>query len=255
MLYTPSKRSLFILLALTGLLFSFKKKQTTDPVTIQVKIEWIHQVGQETLVPGKTYTNEAGESFSVSTFKYYISQIGLIGPKSKLGKAGQYFLMNEEKPESKIIETTLVATPALYTDLGILLGVDSMRNVAGAQTGALDPIHGMFWTWNTGYIMAKLEGNSPASTMPGNFFEYHIGGFKGEQDVVKWLNLPFPYPIHLKYNTTLRVKIKVDLLEWFKNPQTLSIAAKPSITSPGPNAKRVALNYYDMFSIVEAKTE
>ena len=37
------------------------------------------------------------------------------------------------------------------------LGVDSLRNVTGVQTGALDPAMDMYWTWNTGYVMAKLE--------------------------------------------------------------------------------------------------
>ena len=48
-----------------------------------------------------------------------------------------------------------------YNSLSFLLGVDSMHNVSGAQTGALDPANDMFWTWNSGYVMAKMEGASP----------------------------------------------------------------------------------------------
>jgi hypothetical protein len=36
------------------------------------------------------------------------------------------------------------------TAIKFLLGVDSLKNVSGIQTGALDPAKGMFWTWNTG---------------------------------------------------------------------------------------------------------
>ena len=49
-----------------------------------------------------------------------------------------------------------------YTELQFLLGVDSLHNVSGAQTDDLDPAKDMFWTWNSGYVMAKMEGNSPA---------------------------------------------------------------------------------------------
>ncbi|WP_316930094.1 MbnP family protein, partial [Hymenobacter sp. IS2118] len=34
-----------------------------------------------------------------------------------------------------------------YQSVSFTVGVDSARNVAGAQTGALDPNNGMFWTW------------------------------------------------------------------------------------------------------------
>jgi hypothetical protein len=52
------------------------------------------------------------------------------------------------------------------TGIRFLLGVDSARNVSGIQTGALDPARGMFWTWNSGYVMAKIEGSSPSAHVP-----------------------------------------------------------------------------------------
>ncbi len=74
-----------------------------------------------------------------------------------------------------------------------LLGVDSLHNVSGAQTDALDPAKDMFWTWNTGYVMAKLEGNSPSSALVNNKYEFHVGGFSGKYNVLKKiLNLLFP---------------------------------------------------------------
>lgn len=221
---------------------------------VKVQIEFIHKAGDEVLEPGKTYTNAAGEEFTVSTFKYYISQLGLSGKTYAMAKAGNHYLINEEKPESKTISDVLEIQPGVYSKLGILLGVDSLHNVSGAQTGALDPIHGMFWTWNTGYIMAKLEGHSPVSKMPGNFFEFHIGGYKGEYQVQKWIYLPFPKTVSIDNNSTVKIRIGVDLLQWFRDPATVSIAAKSSITSPGPNAKRIADNYYDMFSVIDVKT-
>ena len=40
----------------------------------------------------------------------------------------------------------------------LYLGVDSVLNYNGVHEGALDPINGMYWTWQTGYIHCKLEG-------------------------------------------------------------------------------------------------
>jgi len=35
-------------------------------------------------------------------------------------------------------------------------GLDSIDNVQTSFEGALDPIHGMFWTWNAGYVNSFL---------------------------------------------------------------------------------------------------
>lgn len=250
------KRSfLFLFPVSLFLVFSFKSNERRETDTTKVVLEFVHQVGDKKLEFGKTYTNGSGEDYSVSAFKYYISQIGLSGKSFKMAKANTHYLINEEKPESKIITEDLEIKPGYFSHVGILLGVDSLHNVSGTQTGALDPIHGMFWTWNTGYIMTKLEGHSPVSKMPGNFFEYHIGGYKGEHSIQKWINLPFPQSINIEKGKTTRIRINVDLQQWFKDPETISIGAKSSITSPGPNARKIAVNYYDMFSVIDAKTE
>jgi hypothetical protein len=59
-----------------------------------------------------------------------------------------------------------------YTGMYLTMGVDSARNVSGAQEGALDPANGMFWSWTSGYIMIKAEGLSPQGA--GGSFTYHL---------------------------------------------------------------------------------
>jgi hypothetical protein len=63
-----------------------------------------------------------------------------------------------------------VALSTLHTQLGI----DSVTNVSGALGGDLDPMLGMFWTWQSGYIHLKIEGTNLTSGIP---FSYHIGGY------------------------------------------------------------------------------
>lgn len=122
-----------------------------------------------------TYVNMAGESFQVNMLKYYVSNVELMeGAEVKYAVPESYFLVDQAKPESRILQIPEVP-PGSYTGVRFLLGVDSTRNVSGSQTGALDPANGMFWTWNTGYIFFKLEGNSPASS--NGELIYHIGGF------------------------------------------------------------------------------
>ena len=145
-----------------------------------------------------------------------------------------------------------MATIAAFT-----IGVDSARNVSGAQTGALDPALGMFWTWNTGYVMAKLEGTSPASAQPGNRFEYHIGGFKEPDNVIKQVTLLFPFAqnVDLQPGKTTELTIAADVYDWFYNPHDIRFNVVPFIHSPGPLAKQVSENYSKMFTVVDIVNE
>ena len=44
--------------------------------------------------------------------------------------------------------------------LKFVLGVDDSTSAQGIGEGPLDPIKGMYWTWQSGYINFKLEGVS-----------------------------------------------------------------------------------------------
>jgi len=209
------------------------------------QVEFIHKAGHEVLAMNTPYITLAGEEISISRFKYYISHLRF--GNGKLPETESCFLIDEEKPESKII--TVKSPAGTYSRLSFLLGVDSLKNCSGAQAGALDPVNGMFWTWNTGYIMAKLEGQSPASSLPGHIFEYHIGGFKGENSVLKSITLELPEKVELKNNQTVIIKINTDVLRWFNGPALVSVARTPACTTPGTLAKQMAGNYAAMFTL------
>jgi hypothetical protein len=152
---------------------------------------------------------------------------------------------------------SLKAVPATYNRIAFTIGVDSIRNVSGAQTGALDPAKGMFWTWNTGYIMAKLEGNSGVSNQPNQVFEYHIGGFSGSENVVQKITLAFPLNSAVGFlpeRGTL-ITITANANGWFSGPNPTSIALAPVCTTPGVLAKSIASNYANMFEVVNIVTE
>ena len=133
------------------------------------------------------------------------------------------------------------------------MGVDSTRNVSGAQTGALDPLNDMFWTWNSGYIMAKMEGTSPQSNQAGKRIEYHIGGFSGVNNTLKTINLAFPSGKTLIINEgkTSDILVEADFNKWWQTPNDIKITNLPVCTTPGILAKQVADNYSKMFTITD----
>jgi hypothetical protein len=74
--------------------------------------------------------------------------------------------------------------------VAFLLGVDSATSVAGVMPGDLDPVHGMYWTWQSGYIFMKLEGRCTRSAERDGRFYWHVGGFEGKHAAQRWVKLP-----------------------------------------------------------------
>jgi hypothetical protein len=65
-----------------------------------------------------------------------------------------------------------------YESVAFTLGLDSSKNVSGELENAYDPLLGMYWAWNTGYINLKIMGESSAVPSNSHKFEFHLGGYR-----------------------------------------------------------------------------
>jgi hypothetical protein len=197
-----------------------------------------------------TYTNPFNEKYTVSKFKYYISNIYLANGTKIVFEKNSYHLIDEKYDESKTVQINLPV--GNYKKICFTLGVDSIKNISGAQTGALDVINDMFWTWNNGYVMLKLEGNSPASNIINNKIEYHIGGFKEPYNAIKKFELALPqFPIVIKKNTIVNFIIQVNVNTLWGNKNEIRFSQSPACTLPGVLAKSIADNYQNIFILKE----
>ncbi len=222
-----------------------------SPTTGVVKIELEHVF--DTLafaLTTKTFTTSNNDSITFTKFKYYISNNKLVkADGTSFSENESYHLIDEETSASKLISINNVPFGS-YSGISFMIGVDSTRNVSGSQTGALDPALGMFWTWNSGYIMAKLEGNSNQSGASSKSILYHVGGFSGTNNVLKTVSPSFNgSTANVSSTVSPEIHIKCDVMEWFKNPNTINLATLHTIHMPGANAKLIANNYADMFSV------
>ncbi len=220
---------------------------TNNKNTAYLQLNFKHTVDGEPLQMGETYISSLEEEFSINKLKYYISNIALYqGPEGE-PIPGSYFLVDAAVDSTTTI--TVPVEPGVYQNLDILLGVDSARNVGGAQSGVLDPLHDMFWTWNTGYIMMKIEGLSESSTEPNNRIQYHIGGFSGEHSALRNVGVSMFSPVELKGGQTLDVNIVADLLRWFDGVHELPIHANAVAMTPGALSSQYADNGAAMLQI------
>lgn len=245
------KKNLILMILLVGTSWAIAHTISDLPASVKpnLVIEFRHKAGHQIISLGHDYANGHKETFSISKFKYYLSNFLLKSASKTKYTSTDCYLVNEAEPLSKKIALNI--PPGEYDSIGFLLGVDSINNVSGAQSGALDPLNDMFWTWNTGYVMVKLEGRSPLSKLSQQMIEYHIGGFRGQYSVLQ--RIVFPKKIRVKKDQTTVIVIDLDLLKWFSGKHVLKIAEHPSCTSPGALALRYAANYADMFSIQSVK--
>lgn len=236
-------------------LSSFFHKQSSQKIaapadTGTVKITFKNTVKGKLLeLNTGNYTNPFGEAYSISKFKYYISQVALIRGKAVFLEPENYHLIDESKPDALHVNFDL--TEGNYNSISFPLGVDSLHNVSGAQSGALDPLNDMFWTWNSGYVMAKIEGHSPQSAIVNNKLEYHIGGFIGENNVLKNITLNFPAgkTLNIQPGKTSEIIIEADIDTWWQQPNDIKITEHAVCSTPGALAKKIADNYAKMFSV------
>jgi hypothetical protein len=252
----------------TGLfLFASKKElqrgnKGNDLVPLYIQFDNV--VGDQPLqLDRRQYVTAAGDSFTVSQLQYFISNISLERANGKsfvVNQDDSYFLVQEQEPGTRRIKVNV--PPADYRQLSFILGVDSLRNTmhVSRRTGVLDPSssmdNGMYWSWNSGYIFFKMEGDSPAAPVDpaGNQkFRFHVGGFGGYKaktfNNIKTITLDLRKAgvVRPRKNNDATIFIKADLLKVFGGDSTVKIAEHPSVMF-SQYSVNIANNYAKMFT-------
>lgn len=233
------------IVACIALVFSACKKEETKtedtPQKGTFKIEFDHVWGMN-LAP--FVLNQwlvhpmSGDSMRFVTMRYYVSNIKLKNTKGNwISIPETYYLIDAATPSGTIIEVKDVPADD-YTELGYTIGVDSLRNVSGIQSGALAPSNGMFWSWTTGYIMIKAEGESPNAA--SGSFSFHLGGFAGNFNVVKERTSSFGNEIlTISPNSSPKVHMMANPARFRHTLGSLSTGST-TVHMPGQSAKTMA---------------
>lgn len=247
--------NLIKILVLAGVvLLGCKAEISNNNTTGKVNFAVSHRMNGAPLVLNAPFSTALGEPFTPLAFSYYISSIKLVDMEGKtISQGANYFLVDERKPVSKSFVAALPA--GTYKAVKFTIGVDSIRNVSGIQNGALDPANGMFWSWNTGYIFAKLEGKSVVSTAPLSNVTYHIGGFRTGESALQEVTLDLPEPLLIKTSGSATLRLEADVAKWFTGTHNISIAKEAFCMDPGPLAQQIAENYAGMFTITAVENQ
>jgi len=245
------KNILFVGVTLAMLILAGCKKdeeETTDPITEtptygEMELEMEHVFNDASFALGTSYTNSSGESVTFNTVKYYVSNVKLTKTDGTVwSQPESYYLVDLSASGSNMLHIHDIPTGD-YTSVTFTLGVDSTRNVSGAQTGALSISNGMFWSWNSGYIFAKFEGDSDANV---DGFSYHLGGFSGANAALNTATYSFaPALLNIRQDAAPVVHMGVNLANVFGGSAgPLSVANTSVLHMPGAMANMIADNFH-----------
>ena len=174
---------------------------------------------------------------SVSTLRFYISNVRIMhGGKIVWRAEKEHYLIDFN--QDQLENNNVIGYEGSGLKEGVLkfiLGVDDNTSTKGIGEGPLDPIRGMYWTWQSGYINFKLEGASNQCPTKKNKFQLHLGGFQEP------------------YRTTQNIELKISgeeeavVFNLKKLMTTINLKEDHTVMSPGEKAVYLMQNAKSCF--------
>lgn len=206
-------------------------------VGILIVCIWVTPVSAQRTLSIEFDESTVQSEYTIETLRFYLSNIQFHSTEG-----GWYadpikaHLIDIEDAKSWEIELPKELKKSKIDSISFLIGVDSTTNVAGILEGDLDPVKGMYWAWNSGYINFKVEGKKQTTN---SMFEYHLGGY-----------LP-------PYSTSRKVVLARDLkekrivlrLELTRFLDEVDMNELNEVMIPGPNAVLLSDQLMNCFSL------
>jgi len=204
-------RSAWFLLFLWSLISGVAEGQSAVVVHHQVKL------GEVQVLLGEWQKSDSNVSVRIDKLRWYVS----LPPAGKKGsKAWLLDLADSASLDQQM-------SRPVNNRISLLFGIDSAIQVGGVGTGALDPLRGMYWTWQTGYVQWKMEGAIRVDGLESPL-ELHLGGFDGATKSQSMLS------DYLIYPTTNSV-----IAQWNISPFLVEVVRRKKfgVMSPSPIAR------------------
>lgn len=187
------------------------------------------------------YQNAFGNKYSVSTLKYFISNIALHNSEGKYVLDGVYYF--DARESSKVVPSITVPS-GTYTKVTFTYGLDSADN----QTGMFTNPPGSLMEWpiamGGGYHYMKLEGKVDSAGVINNY-QAHTGPTMGNDNSVEVTLDDANFSCTCEEKT---ITIQMNINNWWVNPNTLDLNMVTGIMGSQPMQEKLKANGNDVFS-------
>ena len=138
-----------------------------------------HATGKNSILSNRPISFHINDldSVKITEFRFYISKVSFWKSNKQIWMEEESFHLIDLLDDSTHKVNLKISDEMVFDKLDFYLGIDSLANVSGAMGGDLDPTRGMYWTWQNGYINAKIEGTSNVCKSRKNEFQFHLGGY------------------------------------------------------------------------------
>lgn len=237
-----------------GLLNGCKKdgSDSSQPTVGSISLALNNVAGSKAVALDRTtYATASGETFTISTLEYYISNVVFTKTDGGTYAApGVYHLVNVAKPSTTTFTIDNVPTGD-YSGVKFTVGVDSTMTKADplSLTSDLNPANNMYWVWATGHIFMKLEGNV---TSAGNkALTCHVGGYRAPYSAIVTAAPSFNgTTLPVRADHAAAIDLTADVLKLFDGGTRFALSTFPTTMAPSASSVQVAQNYAaSMFTV------
>jgi hypothetical protein len=200
-----------------------------------------HATGYNLIFPKSEISFKINESDSVkiTDFRFYISKISFWKSNKQIWIEEESYHLIDLLDDSTHKINLKTPDEMVFDKLEFYLGIDSLTNVSGAMGGDLDPTRGMYWTWQNGYINAKIEGTSNVCKSRKNEFQFHLGGYMAPFLCAQKIEMI------VDRNKHIQIGINVE-----KMIEAFNLSKQTKIMSPSLNAVEISKQLAKCFYLI-----
>ena len=276
-----------IIIALTGVVLtagftSCNRKGCTDPLASNynekskkddgtctynpnpnIKLTFTHNFDGSSITQNEfnqmNYKNAKGDSLSFTKLRYSISDIRFyLSNGDSVYVDGTYHLVDLTDDASLTYILPVLTNfvdgkdyKATFTGIGFNYGFDANDNVSGAYTD----LNNANWQWpdmiGGGYHQLQMEGMFKDNTGTYVTYQYHNGSATKDPNGVFQPNYRYIKLANSSFDVkeTNNIEIKMNLANWFRNPNTWDLNTYHAMLMPNYNAQlMITQNAVDVFS-------
>ena len=230
-----------LLFLLTGLLTfnacSSPEKKVSASVTIRFSHNWDNTPVTSADFNTIKFTNENGEMLSIERLRYLISNVVLTNTNNEIYKLSSYQLVNLGEGEVTIESNEV---PAGDYKLSFFFGFTDTENVDGSYpdlNAASFNVPGML---GGGYHFMQFDGKYIGQNLAPAGFNYHVIRAVNKEDPNNLVFQDTSIKVSLRVvpiRATTEIEIKMNIAEWFKNPNTWDLNTLNTVLMPNFDAQ------------------
>jgi len=232
-----------------GLIFLFvvvfsacKKDENTE---IQLSFTFNHTVdGAAVEFDQIKYSNAFGNEYSVSTLKYFVSDITMHSNEGTSITFNDVHYVDARDNSTLTYNLPAKVPAGNYTSVSFIYGIDSVKNQTGLFPNPPESLMEWPLAMGGGYHYMKLEGKFDSTGMVKNF-QAHTGPTMGNANYFEVMLTDSPFNCSCE---NVNVAINMNINNWWVNPNMLDLNTMSGIMGNQQMQIKLKENGNDVFT-------